>query len=81
MENKELQKALIRFANQDLGIARKDGHVAITQTKIGNVEIVYNRPTKRYFMNGLNGEGRLTDGMTKAQAVEKLVSIYDVVTQ
>jgi hypothetical protein len=77
MNNLQVIKAqLIKFANQDLALARKTGAVAVTQTKLGNIEIQYeNGVYTAYAM--LNGDV-LAQG--KAQvARDLLVSIYDVV--
>jgi len=69
MTNQELQKHLIKYANQDLTTARK-GPMAVCQTKIGAIHMEYNRELKVYVVNGQE--------MKKAQAVELLVSNYVV---
>ena len=45
MATQDIQTALIKFAKSDLRIAKKDGIVVVTQSKIGNIEIEYDGDT------------------------------------
>jgi hypothetical protein len=77
MSNTNLTAALTKFANQDLNLARKNRIVAITGTKVGNVEVSYR--DREYTVRSM------TDGLvlvfgSAAYVREYLVSIYEVVT-
>lgn len=76
MSNTNLIQALTQIANQDLTVARKTSAVAVTGTKLGNLEVQYD--------NGVYSVYSMLDGSLLAQgkakvAREFLVATYDVV--
>lgn len=76
MSNTNLQQILIKAANQDLAIARKTGAVAVTGTKIGNIEVQYENGIYTVYAM-INGQ-MLAQGKAKV-ARDLLIASYDVV--
>jgi hypothetical protein len=75
MENQTLIKALNRFADKDMSLARKTGAVCITDTKVGNVEVQYD--------DGVYTAYELTTGAVLSTGPAKvmralIVSLYEV---
>ena len=50
MNNTNLIKALKKFATADLARARKEGRLAVAQTKLGTLEIQYIADLKKYWI-------------------------------
>lgn len=75
MEN-TLQNTLVKYAKQDLAIARKNGVVCITDTKEGNIEVEYISERKMFIITKLNGP---TIAVLKSkEAVLKIADLYQV---
>jgi hypothetical protein len=70
----ELNKALTNFAKADLALARKEGKIAVAQTKLGTLEVEYN--AGRYT---ISAQGSILAVGAAAVAREFLVATYDVV--
>jgi len=85
----ELNAILVREANRDMGIARRDakrpdcqpdqfGYVGICGTKVGNIELRYHPTTKTYSVIGLNNGKTVLAPTAAGGAVQFLSSIYFV---
>ena len=68
---------LVKFAESDIRIAQKKGVMAICQTKIGNVELVFDGTFFQAF-NFNNTAIEHTGKMVKKDMVIWLASIYEV---
>jgi hypothetical protein len=77
MSNELLMQALKKAANQDLAIARKNGILAIAQTKLGTLEVKY--ANRLYTVMSQDGQVLCWGNASKAR--ELLMSVYDVVMQ
>ena len=73
--NETLKTALVKYANQDLAIARKRGNMCIIYTKGGATYVSYDKSTKTYGIRN----GFVTSSVKKANAVELLTILYDIV--
>jgi len=75
--NETLKTALIKYANQDLAIARKKGNMSIVGTKGGPTHISYDKSTKTYgIRNGSN-----VFEVNQDEAVQIVVSLYNIVEE
>lgn len=75
--NETLKTALIKYAKQDLALARKKGNMVIIYTKGGATYVSYDKVTRTYSMrNTLISHGDL---MKKAMAVSLLTDLYNIV--
>jgi hypothetical protein len=72
-----LKEMLIKQANKDLGIVRRTGAMAITQTKVGNLEVTYGNG--QYMIVNFNNTNFAHYVGRKAGAVEFLVNNYEVI--
>lgn len=72
----ETKNILIKYANQDINLAKKQGHLAVCETKVGNVEITFNGQS--FDIRNFNSGEIISLNMTKKQAVEKLSTLYVV---
>jgi hypothetical protein len=71
-----LKTALVKFANQDLAIARKEGSMAIVDTKLGAMFISYNKQDRTYAIRAGNAVSDVI--VNKAMAVKMIVYAYKV---
>jgi len=75
--NETLKTALVKYANQDLAIARKRGNMCIIYTKGGATYVSYDKTTKTYCIRN----GFVTSVIKKSNAVELLTNLYDIVEE
>lgn len=75
--NETLKTALIKYANQDLALARKKGNMCIIYTKGGATHVSYDKSTKTYGIRN----GFVTSEVKKSNAVELLISLYTIVEE
>jgi len=68
---------LLRFAEADLRLARREGSILIGGTTAGNVWLSYDRPSKTYTLTNTSGDV-LADGPRRIVATE-LAKSYKVV--
>lgn len=76
MNNATLIQNLTKFANQDLAVARKTGAVCVAQTKLGSLEVQYEKGV--YTVYALLTGMKLAEGPARV-ARETLIASYDVV--
>lgn len=50
----EIQSLLVKYAKADVGLAKRRGAMAITDTKRGNVELTYNHETNTFTAANFN---------------------------
>ena len=72
----ELKAALVKFANQDLAIARRKGSLIVAQTKLGNLDLSYENGSYTIHSQGLNARCLLVGKAGSAR--DFLVSSYNV---
>lgn len=75
--NTQLKASLLRFANQDLAAARKNGCMAVSQTKRGTLAIDYFPAERAYTIYPSDGSSALHKVPAK-QARAYLVQSYAV---
>lgn len=77
--NEGLRPALLSFARADLKIAKKEGSVIITHTKIGSIEIVYDG-TEAFLARrfGVLSGDDLTEWISEWEMTQWLSSKYKV---
>lgn len=74
----DLHKALTRFANNDLALARRHGDIHITETCKGLLSLAYNRARRSYKLVACGLEP-VTLASGKAATVRRaLVNLYAV---
>jgi uncharacterized protein (UPF0333 family) len=73
--NETLKTALVKYANQDLAIARKKGNMGIVGTKGGATYISYDKSTKIYGIRN----GSSVFEVNQDEAVQIVISLYNVV--
>lgn len=73
--NETLKTALVKYANQDLALARKKGNICIIYTKGGATYVSYDKSSKTYGIRN----GFVTSEVKKANAVELLTTLYTIV--
>jgi len=72
----ELKAALVKFANQDLAIARRKGSMTVCQTKLGNLAVSYENGAYAIHSEGLNARCLLIGKASHAR--DFLVNSYDI---
>jgi len=78
----EIQKMLEKQAEKDLALARKEGKIAVTSLKVGNVEIRYRKtaaPAGQYMILDFNNTNFAHVVGTKSVAMKFLVENYEVI--
>lgn len=73
-----MQKFLNATANADLALARRNGRIAVTGTKAGNLEIEY-KGNGRYLITDFNNNAYAHYAGRRAGAVKFLTENYEVV--
>ena len=75
--NETLKTALVKYANQDLALARKKGNMVIIYTKGGATHVSYDKSTRTYGIR--NGSAVSEVLVKKAMAVKMLTYLYNIV--
>ena len=78
-QNVTIQQHTEKFAKSDLTYARKNGLLCVCQTKVGNVELTYDRDSKLYNLKACD-RGQVVDlGSHKlSKAIQVLAPLYVV---
>jgi len=77
-----LQATLLKFANADMQKARKYGVIGISQTKLGNLEVTYDKASKLYTVTNWNNTAMVLLNPSDAATTRAFIAnAYDVVGQ
>lgn len=76
MQNQEIKKALTEYATEDTNIAKENGSMAITGTKIGVITLNFNNG---WFIALNNMAVELTGTCTQQEMIDWLIDQYEVV--
>lgn len=75
----ELKTALVKYANQDLALARKHKNICVIYTKPGPTFISYDKITRTYSIRSGNAVSDVI--VKKALAVKMLTYLYTIVNE
>jgi hypothetical protein len=77
----EQQCQIAKFAQADMRLARKEGEIAIAQTKVGTVFLAYDKATRTYSLTPANRLQHSFPALRKLAAAgceTRLAAVYDV---
>lgn len=72
---------IAKFAQADMRLARKEGEIAITNTKVGTVFLSYDKPSRSYSLipaNRLQQAFPAIRQLAAAGCETRLIAVYDV---
>lgn len=77
----EQECQIAKFAQADMRLARKEGEIAIANTKVGTVFLAYDKASRTYSLTPANRLQHSFPAIRKLAAAgceTRLVSVYDV---
>jgi hypothetical protein len=79
MTTQEIQQALSKFAESDMKLARKEQEISIVETKLGCVELGYDKANKEYTLSKrVFPEIKIIAKGKKSEVKEALINTYSV---
>lgn len=77
--NEELRVQLVSYANEDLDIAVENGNTMICQTKLGNLDVIYDSQSDDYTISYLVSPSAVfSESFDRERAVDFVANAYDV---
>jgi hypothetical protein len=77
--NNEILEQLVAYANEDLDLAVENGTAMICQTKMGNLDVIYDAEEEDYMISyQVSPSAVFSQSYTREQAVDFVVNAYDV---